>query len=90
MTVEAKAKVGLSLVEALARPEPPAAAEPLLTAKELADRLKMCRTDVYVEAKHGDLPCIRWNGKVRFRYSDVVAYLERLQIAAVGGESSAR
>lgn len=52
----------------------------LLTAKEVADILRVSPSTIYYAASRGDIPCIRpWRGKrksfLRFRRADIEALI---------------
>lgn len=54
----------------------------LLTAKEVADLLRLAASTVFDAASRGDLPCVRlWRGRrktvVRFRRSDIEDLMRR-------------
>lgn len=49
----------------------------LLTAAEVAERLGVPETWVYRAARSGKLPSVKLGHYVRFRWSDVEAWLER-------------
>ena len=70
--------MGVALLAALQDSELPV--EPLMTAQELASLLRMDLGDLYRESREGIIPSIRWGRKVRFRYSDVLAALQRRQM----------
>ena len=59
----------------------PQEAEQLLTAKEVADLLRLAPSTVFDAAARGDLPCVRlWRGRrksvLRFRRSDIESLME--------------
>ena len=63
--------------------------EQLLTAKEVADLVRLSPSTVFDAAARGDLPCVRlWRGRrksvVRFRRSDIERLIE------VGAPSAAK
>jgi len=54
----------------------------LLTAKEVADLLRLAASTVFDAAARGDLPCVRlWRGRrktlVRFRRSEIEELMRR-------------
>lgn len=52
-------------------------AEEFLTPDELAKKFKVDRSWVYRQVRETDLPRIKCGKYLRFRLSDVLAYLER-------------
>ena len=64
-------------------------AEQLLTAKEVADLLRLAPSTVFDAAARGDLPCVRlWRGRrkslLRFRRADIEALIAGSSAVAVG------
>lgn len=56
--------------------------EQLLTAKEVADLVRLAPSTIFDAASRGDLPCVRlWRGRrksvVRFRRSDIEELIRR-------------
>ncbi len=51
--------------------------ERLLTVRQVAARLNVCRATIYSMVERGDLPRIRIGNTVRFTQADLVAALER-------------
>lgn len=64
--------------------------EPLLTARELADLLGFTAGTIVDWAERGDLPCFKVGGRLRFRESEVLDWLEqqRRNGPGTGGEVS--
>jgi excisionase family DNA binding protein len=58
--------------------------EPLLTAEELADRLRVALSWVYEASRRGDLPTVRIGRYIRFRLSAVLAGQAPNQVKKVG------
>ena len=61
--------------------------EQLLTAKEVADLLRLAPSTVFDAAARGDLPCVRlWRGRrkslLRFRRDEIEAFISRGSTAA--------
>lgn len=67
---------------------PPVSQSQILTVDELAEWLKMSRRQIYemtrtrgkVRADH-PIPVLRINGNVRFRRSDIEAWLNRIAVS---------
>jgi excisionase family DNA binding protein len=55
---------------------------PLLRVNEVAETLAISRRSVYLLVGSGDLPAIRVGERLRFRPSDIDAYLEARKVAA--------
>jgi excisionase family DNA binding protein len=53
--------------------------EKLLTVREVAAQLRVCRATVYKMADRGDLPHVRIAGAVRIHPADLAAAVERLR-----------
>ena len=53
-----------------------AAAAPLLSTREVADRLSVSRATVYKLVEQGDLPHVRVLNSIRVRPADLAAYLD--------------
>ncbi len=51
-------------------------ADPLLTAAEVADQLRVSTMTVYRLIRRGDLPAVRVGRNYRVREQDLVAFLE--------------
>jgi excisionase family DNA binding protein len=51
-------------------------AERLLTARELADLLGFASSTIQDWSERGDLPAFKLGGRLRFRESEVLAWLE--------------
>jgi excisionase family DNA binding protein len=51
--------------------------EKLLTVREVAARLGVCRATVYAMVERGELPAVRIGSVVRVHPADLVAYLAR-------------
>ena len=54
--------------------------EELISPKELCRLLKVSRPWPYVMVKRGLLPCYRMGKVLRFRWSDVEAFLEECKV----------
>ena len=52
----------------------------LLTMKEAADYLRVCRATMYKIIESGDLPAYKVNGTLRFEYCEIRAYLEKNRV----------
>jgi excisionase family DNA binding protein len=57
--------------------------EPLLSARELADLLGFSSSTIQDWSEAGTLPGFRIGGRLRFRLSEVEAWLEERRLAAV-------
>jgi excisionase family DNA binding protein len=68
---------GMSSHSTAAYGSPRSAPERLLTINELSDRLAISRDTVYRLVRSGALPSVRVGERLRFRPTDVDAYLER-------------
>ncbi len=55
--------------------------ERLLTARELADQLGFSASTIVDWAEAGDLPAFKIGGRLRFRESEVLAWLEEQRLA---------
>ena len=65
--------------------------EPLLTAQEVADFLHVHKATVYrLAGQPCGIPVVEMKGSVRFRPSDVRAYVERNLISNQGGSRADR
>ena len=64
-----------------------AVTERLLTARELAELLGFAAGTVVDWAEAGTLPAFKLGGRLRFRESEVVAWLEERRLASVRGEA---
>ncbi|MGC3998074.1 MAG: helix-turn-helix domain-containing protein [Anaeromyxobacter sp.] len=53
--------------------------QPLWTVKEVAERLQVSTDYIYAAASRGEIPCVRLGTSLRFHYSDVVTFLNRLR-----------
>ncbi len=51
--------------------------EKLLTVREVAERLGVCRATVYAMVERGELPHVRIASAIRFHPADLAAYLAR-------------
>lgn len=58
----------------------PVVIEPLLTARQLADDLGFAAGTIVDWAEAGSLPCFKVGGRLRFRESEVLAWLERQRL----------
>lgn len=54
--------------------------EELLSPKELCKYLKVSKPWPYIMVKRGLLPCYKMGKVIRFRWSDIEAYLERSRV----------
>lgn len=54
--------------------------EELLGPKELSRLLKVSKPWPYIMVKRGLLPCYKMGKVIRFRWSDIEAYLERSRV----------
>lgn len=68
----------LPAIKAVAPVDPVAAFEPLLTASEVATRLAVPRSWVYEKAGLGIIPSVKVGAYRRFRWSQVVAWVEEV------------
>ena len=55
--------------------------EPLLSARELADLLGFAAGTIVDWAERGDLPCFKLGGRLRFRESEALRWLEGRRLA---------
>lgn len=55
--------------------------EPLLTARELAEILSFASSTVVDWAEREELPCFKVGGRLRFRESEVLEWLEERRVA---------
>ena len=64
--------------------------EELISPRELSKLLKVSKPWPYVMVKRGLLPCFKMGKTVRFRRSDIEAFLEnsRVEKRGLSGESS--
>ena len=61
--------------------------EPLLTVQEVAAYLSIHRATVYrLAGKCNGIPCVEIRGTIRFRPSDVRAFVEKSTVANVGAD----
>lgn len=58
--------------------------EPLLTARELADLLGFAAGTIVDWAERGDVPAFKVGGRLRFRESEVLAWLETRRLNGPG------
>jgi excisionase family DNA binding protein len=58
-------------------------AERLLTARELADLLGFSSSTVQDWSERGELPAFKLGGRLRFRESEVLVWLEERRLAGV-------
>ena len=63
--------------------------EELVSPKELCKLLKVSKFWTYTMVKKGLLPCYKMGKTVRFKKSDIEAYLERTRLEK-GGEIGSR
>jgi PTS system nitrogen regulatory IIA component len=61
--------------------------ERLLTARELAELLGFAAGTVVDWAERGDVPAFKLGGRLRFRESEVLAWLEERRLASVRAEA---
>jgi len=54
--------------------------EELLSPKELSKLLKVSKPWPYIMVKRGLLPCYKMGKAIRFKWSDIEAYLERSRV----------
>jgi excisionase family DNA binding protein len=54
---------------------PPPAFEPLLTPADVAARLSISRSEVYVLVRKAELPALRIGNQIRIRPADLEAFL---------------
>lgn len=54
--------------------------EELISPKELSRLLKVSKPWPYIMVKRGLLPCYKMEKVIRFRWSDIEAYLERSRV----------
>jgi excisionase family DNA binding protein len=54
--------------------------EELLSPKELSKLLKVSKPWPYIMGKRGLLPCYKMGKVIRFKWSDIEAYLERSRV----------
>ena len=52
----------------------------LLTPKEVAERLSICRSQAYKLCKQGDIPKVNVRGSVRVKEEDLEQYIEENRI----------
>lgn len=70
----------------MSAPDAPRADEPLLTADEVADVLRVTTSWVYAETRAYRLPHVRLGRYVRYRRSAITAWIDAMEAAsAVGG-----
>jgi excisionase family DNA binding protein len=69
----------------LAEVPPPRAGEPLLTADEVAQVLRVTRAWVYAETRAGRLPHVRLGRYVRYRRSAITAWIDAIEASPVTG-----
>lgn len=58
--------------------------EELLSPKELSKLLKVSKPWPYIMVKRGALPCYKMGKVIRFKWSDIEAYLERSRVERRG------
>jgi excisionase family DNA binding protein len=51
--------------------------EPLWTVEEVAGLTRLARTTIYDKARTGAIPHVKLDGTIRFRPSDIRAWLDR-------------
>jgi len=56
----------------------------LLTTDEAASFLKLSRGALYVAVARKQVPCIRWNKRLRFRRSELERFIRSLEVPATG------
>jgi excisionase family DNA binding protein len=69
-------------------PRLPPVTERLLTAREIAELLGFAAGTVVDWAERGDMPAFKLGGRLRFRESEVLAWLEERRLVSVRGASS--
>jgi PTS system nitrogen regulatory IIA component len=62
-------------------------AERLLTARQLADLLGFQAGTIVDWAERGEVPAFKIGGRLRFRESEVLAWLKERRLAAVRSEA---
>lgn len=65
--------------------ETPRAGEPLLTADEVAEVLRVSKAWVYAETRAQRLPHVRLGRYVRYRRSAIAAWIDALEASSVPG-----
>lgn len=74
----------------MSAPDVPRADEPLLTAEEVADVLRVTTSWVYAETRAHRLPHVRLGRYVRYRRSAITAWIDDIEAASArGGRRSA-
>lgn len=66
-------------------PLPPRAGEPLLTADEVAEVLRVTRAWVYAETRAGRMPHVRLGRYVRYRRSAIFAWIDAMEASSATG-----
>jgi excisionase family DNA binding protein len=61
--------------------------EPLLTARQLAELLGFSSSTIQDWAEAGTVPAFKLGGRLRFRESEVLAWLEERRLASVRAEA---
>lgn len=56
----------------------------LLTSDEAAHFLRLSKGALYVAVARRQVPCIRWDKRLRFRRSALEAFLRSLEVPAAG------
>lgn len=56
----------------------------LISPKEISELLRVSRPWPYVQAKRGKLPFYKIEGLIRFKWTDIEAYLEGCRIEKKG------
>ena len=62
----------------------------LMTADELADRLRMTRAWVYAETRLDHIPHLRLGRRVRYRRSTIEGWIATLEVGPDAGSRSSR
>jgi excisionase family DNA binding protein len=61
--------------------------EPLLTARELGELLGFSASTIVDWSERGEVPAFKVGGRLRFRLSEVEAWLEARRVATVRSEA---